>query len=560
MNASIHLLNGNNAGQRVELTTETVRMGRHPDCEVVIDASSVSRFHARLIRDGDQYLIEDLKSRNGTYVNGQRVEGTVPLRDNDRVKICETLLVYNGIGSTSPSTGIPQRPEESDLQVEESEDNASATVLTSLDARRSSESFASVNPEAKLRAMIEISQAIGQTLELDALFPKILDSLFGIFPHADRAMLLIRDGNGRLIPRAVKHRRESEDTVRYSRTIVEAALDERKAILSADAASDERFAMSQSIAEFRIRSVMCAPLLAQDQDALGVIQIDTQSTHERFEEDDLQILVSVASQAAVSLLNAQMHEDVLRQQRTEQELAFARRVQTAFLPQEMPELDGYSFWAYYEAAGQVGGDYYDFVKLSNGNQAVILGDVSGKGVPAALMMSKVTSDTKVSLLSLADNPPEAMGRINNAICSAGLDDRFITMAICVIDPTTHKITMVNAGHMSPMILKLDGSVAEPAGDDIAGLPAGVMDDFDYESTEVVLEPGETVVLFSDGVDEAMNSKNEQYGLVRLREVVASGPRVPGELGPHILADVQKHVAGYKQSDDMTMVAFGRNAN
>ena len=189
------------------------------------------------------------------------------------------------------------------------------------------------------------------------------------------------DVTGRFVPRSSKQRREDEDTIRFSKTVVQRAMEEKKAILSADASSDERFSMSESIADFRIRSVMCVPLLGVDQRSLGVIQLDTQSYTQRFSEDDLQVLTSVANQAAIAMENARLHEEMLIQERMRRELSFAREVQQGFLPRFMPKVNGYEFWGFYEAAGLIGGDYYDFVQLPEGRQAVIVADVSGKGVP-----------------------------------------------------------------------------------------------------------------------------------------------------------------------------------
>ena len=552
MSPTLQVLTGNNAGAKYELVQDKLRLGRHPDCEVHIDANAVSRYHAHLIRDAVGYAVEDLQSRNGTYVNGKRIEQKTILKDNDRLKICDTLFVFR----TGAKPALANAPPSSPVAAEEERDSAT-TVLTTIDAGDSgSEMMVKVQAEAKLRAILEISQAIGQTLELDRLFPKILDSLFKIFPHSDRALILVRDQQDRLVPRAVKHRRESEDTVRFSRTIVRQAMNDRKAILSADAASDSRFSMSESIADFRIRSVMCVPLLAQDKTPLGVIQIDTQSQGQRFDEEDLQILASVASQASISIENASLHAEQLQQERIQRELSFAKEVQHGFLPASLPKLNSYEFWAYYEAAGQVGGDFYDFMKLPDGRQAVILGDVAGKGVPAALMMAKATSDTKVALLT-ATNAGEAMGMINNAICAAGLEGKFITMALCIIDPKANKLEMVNAGHMSPMVRRADGSVEEPADQRVSGLPVGVMEDFEYESAEIVLEPGDSVIVFSDGISEAMNAANQMYSIERLRQKLQSVSLPAPKLGEFLLNDVRGHVAGHRQSDDISFLVFAR---
>lgn len=551
---TLQALNGANSGKKVELQKDKIRLGRHPDCEVVVDLNAVSRFHAHLLLEAGGYYIEDLQSRNGTFVNGNKIEGKQLLADNDRVKICDMLFVYRtgegSVGATIPKVLMPQQVEEADEKT--------STVINTLTAHQSADMTVKVQPEAKLKAIIEISQALGQTLDLDALANRILDSLFNIFPAADRGLLVLQDDNGTLIPTTVKHRRGGEDTVRFSRTIAQKAMDEKLAILSADASSDERFNMSQSIADFRLRSVMCAPLVTQNGGSLGIIQIDNQSHNKRFDMDDLQILQSVANMSAIFIENATMHQDSLQQERIQRELNFAKEVQTGFLPHSMPDVPGYSFWAFYEAAGQVGGDYYDFQTLPNKKLAAILGDVSGKGVPAALMMAKVSSDTKVALLTSPD-PVSAMQRINDAVCAAALEDKFITMALCLIDQSLQRMAIVNAGHMSPIIRRANGTLDEPADEKVSGLPLGVMEGYEYEVVETHINAGDLVVIYSDGVNEAMNAENDAYGTDRLRALIQSLDLPPNQMGPRLIKDVREHVAGHKQSDDITMVVFARTA-
>jgi serine phosphatase RsbU (regulator of sigma subunit) len=412
----------------------------------------------------------------------------------------------------------------------------------------------------KLKAIYEISQAIAQTLDMDQIFEKILDTAFRIFPQADRGLVIQPDVTGRFVPRSSKQRREDEDTIRFSKTVVQRAMEEKKAILSADASSDERFSMSESIADFRIRSVMCVPLLGVDQRSLGVIQLDTQSYTQRFSEDDLQVLTSVANQAAIAMENARLHEEMLIQERMRRELSFAREVQQGFLPRFMPKVNGYEFWGFYEAAGLIGGDYYDFVQLPEGRQAVIVADVSGKGVPAALLMARFSSDAKVSLLTHPNNLALAVSHLNRTLCDAGLDDRFVTMAVSVIDPVKHLVQVVNAGHMSPMVRHRDGTIAEPANvDGSACLPLGILPDAAYYVVEFSLAVGEEVVTYSDGINESMNVNNQQYSSERLRERLQALSLPATKLGEALVADVREFSAGRSQHDDMTLVVFSRTA-
>jgi len=536
--ATLQILNGKTAGTKHPLSQPITRIGRHPDCEIQIDISAASRFHAHVVKDGESYLIEDLGSRNKTFVNSKATDGRVALRDNDRVKICDLLFVFRS-----------EKPADEDV---EGSQVLSTWATSSVDNLK-------VKPEAKLRAIVEISQAMGSELHVDKLLPKMLEGLFKVFPQADRAMFIQRDERDRLIPKAYRHRKANDDDVRFSRTIVRQAMDKREAILSADALADERFSLSASLVDMKIRSVIVAPLIVADRPPFGVLVVDTHSATQKFEPDDLQILSAVANQAAVSLEVARMHEETLVQERMNRELSLARDVQRSFVPAAMAPKGPLRFWAFYEAAGAVGGDYYDFINLPRGRIAVLLGDVSGKGVPAALLMAKASSDAKVGLLTHPEEPAAAIGHLNNAICAANLEGKFMTTALCIVDPDSPKLQIVNAGHMSPIIRRKDGKLDEPADPDRAGPPVGVAEDYHYEVVETTLGPGEVAVIFSDGISEAMNAAAQEYTTDRIRELVRNATCDAKAVGESLLGDVRRHVAGWKQHDDMTLVVVSRSA-
>jgi serine phosphatase RsbU (regulator of sigma subunit) len=286
-----------------------------------------------------------------------------------------------------------------------------------------------------------------------------------------------------------------------------------------------------------------------------VIQIDTLNQKSRFTDEDLEVLAGVASQAAQALDNAKMHEQVVVQKALERDLELARRMQRALLPSKPPQVPGYYFFDYYQSARQVGGDYYDYVTLPGGRFAVIVGDVAGKGVSAALLMARLSSDVRFLLASEAD-PAVAVQKINAGFANADWQDKFVTMIVTIVNPETHEMLLVNAGHMAPLLRRRGGKVEE-LGPDAAGLPLGVSDEYPYESLHHKLEPGEFVTVFTDGFSEAMNADRELYGLERLSRQVGSSAVRMEDLGQHILDDVRQFVGGVAQSDDMCLACFGR---
>jgi serine phosphatase RsbU (regulator of sigma subunit) len=343
--------------------------------------------------------------------------------------------------------------------------------------------------------------------------------------------------------------------MRISRTIVEEAMTTKKAFLSADAATDERFGMAQSIADFSIRSLVCAPMIGNDGEPIGVIQIDTLNQRARFTDEDMEVLAGVASQAAVAIDNAKMHEQVVAQRALQRDMELARQMQRTLLPSKPPQVPGYFFFDYYQAARQVGGDYFDYVQLPGGRYAVIVGDVAGKGVPAALLMARLSADVRFSLASEAD-PAKAVQQINEGFARHDWQDRFVTMIAAVLNPNTGELTMVNAGHMAPLLRQRGGSVEE-IGEEAAGLPLGVAAGYEYQAYSHRLEPGDVVTMFTDGFSEAMNGERELYGLERLKKQISSPSLNVVDFGEHILEDVSRFVDGFDQSDDMCLVCFGR---
>ena len=554
---------GPQAGKRYDLSADKYVLGRHPDCQIVIDVGAASRNHAAISREGAGYAIADLGSRNGTFINNEptKIEGSRTLSPGDQIRICEVTFTFQSTAAiaTAPLPKVVDGANMGAQLMDDDPQSGGSTILNSLPVDVSSSSRGGVHvtssPEVKLAALIEITQNLGKALALDDVLPQVLKSLFKIFMQADRGFIVLQTPDGKLIPRWVRMRREdTNDSVRISRTIIRTVMESKQAILSADAATDERFEMSQSIADFRIRSMMCAPLVDSEGNAMGALQIDTLNQRQRFQPDDLELLVSAASQASISIQNAQMHEAALKQKEVERDMQLARDVQRGFLPERRPDLPGYEFYDYYQPADQVGGDYFDYVELPDGKLAITVADVVGHGVAAALLMAKLSAETRFSLYSEA-NPAAAITRLNDRISRLNIQ-RFVTFIMVLLDPKTHRATIVNAGHMAPLHRKKNGKIDEP-GEKEAGLPLGITDGIVYEQVEISIEPGETLTLYTDGVNESINRAGEFYTIDRMRKHVLGTPGAPAQLGQLIMDDVRGFLSGAPQNDDMCLVCFGR---
>lgn len=561
MMATLMLLQGGEAIP-YELNREETVIGRHPDCHIQLASDMVSRKHAQVVRSGDEYFVEDLGSGNGTYVNGKRIEAKTALKPDDRIKLGPILFRFHGTAAPSRSrvmvggAASGQSTQQFKIDFAGAEED-SATIMDSA-SNEGGFGVLAVQPEAKLKAVIEITRSLAGTVNVQALLPRILDTLFSIFPQADRGVILLKDPeSGQMVPAAQKHRREGEDdTVKLSRTIVNKVLAEKSGIISADAASDARFQASASISSLTIRSMMCVPLLQLDGEPMGVINIDTQNPLSQFRKDDVELLMAVAGQAALSYESARLLTSHMEKLKQDSEMGIARNVQHALLPKVMPQAPGYEFFASYDSAQAVGGDYYDAFMLPDNRVCLAFGDVAGKGVPAALVMSRLSSVVQ-STMAHVDDLGEAVSAINNHMCANAVEGRFVTFVLAVIDVIAHEMRLVIAGHMSPMLRKKDGKIEE-FDEDSVGLPLGVLENYPYDVLSHHLDPGETVVIYTDGVSEAMNPDGALYGEDRVRAFVKNSTARASELGTTLLADVRKHANGRAQNDDITIMTLGRN--
>ncbi|MFO0815487.1 MAG: SpoIIE family protein phosphatase [Gemmatales bacterium] len=536
------VVRGPNGPQRYELKQGTNVIGRNPECDIVFSVSAVSREHARIVWRNGKYILEDLKSRNLTLLNDTKVEADkpMPLGPGDKIKICDFYCEF------VDETASPKNDADD-----------TGTVVSSVQAGAASVNVLAVQPADRLRVLLEVSNSLARAVEIGPLLPRILDGLFQVFRQADRGFIIVQDSNGHFVPKAIKTRRERDEaSARFSKTILKKCMDNAEALLIEDAAQHEQIQMAASISDFKIRSIMAAPMVSPDGEVFGIMQVDTQDRMRKFTQEDLQLLVAVANQAAVALDNVKLHENLNLRQKMAREIELAVEVQKCFLPNKLPDVPQFQFYAHYEAAREVGGDFYGFLNMPGDRLAVSVGDVAGKGVPAALLMARVSGDVNLAVLS-EPTAAAAMKRMNYLFQQAGISDRFVAFLLAILDCVTGKVTLVNAGQVPPLLRRANGTVEEFAADDMNGLPLGIMEDFEYKSVDVTLEPGDCLLLCTDGITDASNVKNEQFGKERLIAAMKSGPQdAPGQ-GAHVIRTVEQFATAPEQFDDLTLVCVSR---
>ncbi len=552
-------LHGDKGRKRYKIATDRVVIGRHPGCDIVIEEPAVSRQHAAVTLVAGRHHAEDLQSRNGTTLNGRPLISRQPLEHGDELDICGHRLVFLTSARAAARSPAPGARSDSDAFIDLDAAGGRASMILSQMAvpQASVDEVRGEHAEAKLRALVGISRAIGASLSVEEVLPRMLDGLLAVFPRAERGFVLLVDPQSeRLVLRARKIKGRGEaGPLRLSLSLIGQVAESRRAVLSADAVADSRFSSHDSVVDCRICSVMCVPVVGAADALLGVVQVDSRDVRNGFSAADLEVLAGVAGQAAQAIEQAIAHDERIAREQIARDLALARRVQQGLLPSCPPEIPGYEVFDFYEAARQVGGDFFAYVPLPDGRLATVLADVSGKGVAAALLMAALSSDIRYCLASEPD-VARAVGRINESFLRGGWDDRFASLVVVVLDHAAHRVTVCNAGHLPPYLRSPTGAVT-PVGADLGGLPLGMVADREYRSCEVALEPGAVLVLHTDGISEALDHEQRCYGLERMEAVVAASGPTAADVGRGILADVERHAAGQVQSDDICLVCLGR---
>jgi len=616
------------------LLFDTTVLGRHPYCEIILEHGAVSREHAKISREKGRYYVEDLHSRNGTYLNHKQIERKQPLFNGDVIRICEIEFVFYDDSALRPPTESDSRIDSGhEITFDESPQEAMhitqqipVEILTEKGTGNESRSRTAENfhhlgidlsgiptisqkssHEKKFRALIDLGREI--TFQTEESLPRLAKNLLKFFPAADCAYIFLRDEQTkRFVLHAFQHRDPAfvNEKVHISRSMLEKAASQKVAILSDDVTDDSWFGGSQTLMDARICSIMVTPLLDSKQNVFGMIQLDSRSTGKRFNSDDLDTLVSIAYQVSITYENLRRYEAIAQERALEREMSVAHKVQKGFLPIQPPKVENYGFFDYYQPAKYLGGDYFDYISLPDGRLAVALGDVSGKGVSAALLMAKLSSEVRYSLVT-EPTPADAVKRLNNIFCEVRWDSRFITFLLTLIDPKTHTITMLNAGHNPPLLFhaelgtrntELSEGVEHQASDvrenvpssqelnlnpnvcgltpDISknhselnkvteiadklkGLPLGVVPNATYNQLTFELSLGQMIAIYSDGLTDAMNVEGQMFDLSRIKEFLSSQtpPYSVDSIGRRLINTIRAFSANAPQSDDQCLVLFGR---
>jgi len=543
--------------RRFELDGGAVLLGRaHSNDLSYPDDASLSRKHVRFTHDAQDWWVEDLGSKNGTLVNGVRIAAKQVLGAGDRLSVGHLLitLIDSEDGPENPVVFVGDGPQMA----------ANATVMTSLEGLLSAETTAAGASTKKpgpspgpanafatpvVRALVRAGRELSGNRPLEELFPLILDLSISAV-NAERGVVMILEKD-KLVSRAVHG-----EGFRISTTIRDRVLKEKTSILVRDLAQDEALRAQVSISEQQIHTMMAVPLQTEER-VIGLIYVDSRSFIREFTPDDLNLLTVLANVAATRLEHTRLAVMERREQQRTRDLDQAAEIQRAILPAGSPDN------AYVDAAGHnnscrtVGGDYYDFFPYDDGRLGLVLGDVAGKGMSAAMLMSNLQARVQI----LAEDPGELatkVWRLDQAVARNSPDNRFITLFFAVVEPEKKEMTYCNAGHNPPLLVRADGSVERL---EVLGSVLGMLPELGYEERTCSFGPGDMLVVFSDGVTEAESPAGEEYGDESLAEwLIGTKTTCAAELVEGILLEVDRFTEGAPAGDDVTvLVARYRDA-
>ena len=507
-------------GRRV-VTIEKVPflIGRRVVSDLHLPSTEVSRDHAEIVSAGDAYVINDRGSRYGTFVNDQEVREQ-PLAHGDRIRLgrsggAEIVFLVSG----------------ADQPVERS--------------------TAVVGDIRQLATLLEGLRALSSARVLDDVLTLVMDAAIGV-SGAERGFIMLANPEGQLeftMARSRDRKTLPGHGFETSRKIPEEVFSTGRPRIEADLLDGDLANQHMGTIALGIRNVLCVPLrlirYTEDQDTaladdrrIGVLYLDSREKGTLLSAPTTGALETLANEAAVAIENAKLYKTALEKAKLEQEMQTAADIQQALLPASRRSGEFFEAAAETIPCRSIGGDFFDYIDLPDSGFGFALGDVAGKGPPAALMGAMLLG---------------SLAAVNTALVRRGIQGRFVTLFYAVLFPDG-RLTYCNAGHNAPMLVSKDGGVQRL---ETGGMVIGLFDGTPFEEASVQLQPGDFIVVFSDGVSEAMDAQEEEFGDDRLLESLAA--MTATEVEPqlkHVFSSVSTFTAGADQNDDVTAMVVG----
>ncbi|MCG6962736.1 MAG: SpoIIE family protein phosphatase [Acidobacteria bacterium] len=528
-------------------------LGRSSRADVTIPDRSLSRQHALLSLQNGQWFVKDLGSRNGTLLNGEPVgEVAEPVNSGDVLSLGGSTITLRIGGDRRRGGGAPSPTPASSLF---------RSALQVLEESSSAERLAASAKEVELRQLThrlailnEVHQALARPIELEELLSLILDRVFEHLKPEEGAIFLRQpDGTFRCAVR--RPRRDDQARDLCSKNLIEQVVEKGQAALVPEIEEDERFRQAMSLAAARIRSLVAAPLL-EPEGSHGMIVLASRLHSRRFSESDMELLVCLASVAAMRIRNVMLLQEAITRKRLERDIELARRIQVSILPDRIPEPAGYRIHAGNMPSRGVSGDFYKVVERNGGRDLVLMvADVSGKGIGASLLTGSLEALSAAPIVS-GESPDEICATSSRLLFDRTPPEKYATVFLGILDTVDGTLHYCNAGHSPGICVRASGTIESL---NSTGPPVGLLPTPVFKSETTPLNPGDTLLLYTDGITEAENGDGEEYGGERLeavcRRMVGSSPEA---LANGIEQDLGEYVGDTPFADDRTVLIVGRD--
>jgi serine phosphatase RsbU (regulator of sigma subunit)/pSer/pThr/pTyr-binding forkhead associated (FHA) protein len=523
---------------RHTLDGSAVSIGRASDCSIPIKDRYLSRKHAEIIAVGAAWVLKDLGSANGTYLNGTRVERDEALKPGDRIRLGDTEIVFE---ATERNT---------DRFIAVAESKASATIAIPVHEITDRPEAVDI---ARLQTLTLLARELIEDRPMDELFGFIVERVMEHL-HPSRAAIALLASDGKSFTKVEVRRQDKSDSseLTISHTLLADIVEEKKALAFMDISADDKLSRAQSIIMQGIHSILCAPLMIGNA-VVGVLYVDYLFTQRSITEDDVRLVAQIGRFAAIKLETTRLREDQIQKRIMDEELKTASNIQRRLLPAAPSGVAGYTFVGRNQPSRVVSGDYYDFAVRPNGKVYFVIGDVSGKGVTAGIMMAGL--QVAFRIFSKTDpDPATLVTQLNLALKENLPQSKFVTLFLGRLDTATGVIEYVNAGHTPPLWLHKRG-VTELTESDLL---LGVVTRAEFVNRKLQLDPGDSLILFTDGVSEARNAADADLGS---NLPLGSMHGANAELIARAVNDaVIAHVGTAENlEDDVTLVIVSRSA-
>ena len=526
------------------LSGSRLAVGRSSSVELSFpEDAGLSRQHFAFEFEGNEWTVRDLGSKNGTFVNNIPLKARLILKPGDRITAGHLTIVY------SPESDKPSAPKPGVVVFEGESGTDTTSASITLEGALSKTMVldrGGARASTSLEALINAGRELSKNQPLAELFQTILDLAIQAV-SAQRGVVMVFE-NGELVAKA--HKGEG---FRISTAVRDQVLKDKTSIRVQNAQLEEAFKSRMSIVEQRVHAMLVVPLQTKEQ-IIGLIYVDSPFMVRAFTEEDLSLLTVMANIAAVRVEHARLAEIEQAERIMKRDLAQAAEIQRGILPERAPDVPGLDLAGFNAPCRTVGGDYYGFVTYPGGRVGLALGDVSGKGMPAALMVMAFEARLRV-LAEDKDSAMDVVSRLNKITCENCPSNRFITFFFGIVDPVKGDLSYANAGHNPPFVVRTSGEVEVLRG---GGPVLGILPAAPYAQEKARLAPGDLLVIYSDGVTEATNTAEEEYGEERLADLLRSRRAEPAAaIVDAVTESLQQFTSGAPQADDITLVVAKR---